>query len=66
MMKQWIYSKYFWRLWVPGGSLLAVTGCGLSDAQLTSILQSAITTGLNALLSQMATAMFGAISGGTV
>jgi len=54
--------KGFWRVWVPGGSLLLLGGCGLSDAQLTSILQSVILTGLNTLITQAISTLVG---GGT-
>lgn len=37
------------RIWMSGAALLAVGGC-LSDQQLSSILQSAVSTGLNTLL----------------
>jgi hypothetical protein len=60
MMKRWMLSRGLWRVWIPGGSLLALGGCGLSDAQLTSILQSVITTGLNTLLTQLLSALLGA------
>ena len=59
-MKRRIFSKRLWRVWLSGGSLLALGGCGLSDTQLASIFQSAVTTGLNALLSQIITSLFGA------
>lgn len=38
-------------LWTAGVSLYTLGGCGLSDAQLTGILQSAVSTGLNTLVS---------------
>jgi hypothetical protein len=59
-MKRSLFKRGFWRVWVPGGSLLLLGGCGLSDAQLTSILQSVITTGLSSLLTQIVSALFGA------
>lgn len=58
-MKRWMFSK---RVWLSGGSLLALGGCGLSDAQLASIFQSAVTTGLNALVTQILNALVGAAS----
>jgi hypothetical protein len=49
-------------MWIPGGSVLLLGGCGMSDAQLASIwqsvIQTALTTGLTQLLS--------ALSAGTV
>ena len=58
-MKRWMLSSKLWRVWVPGGSLLFLGGCGLSDAQLTSIATSAITTGLSTLVSQAIVTLFG-------
>lgn len=50
-MKRLMRSKALWRVCVPGASLLVFGGCNaLSDAQLTSILQSAVTTALNAFV----------------
>ena len=40
------------RLFIPGGSLLLLGECGFSDQQLSLIAQSAITTGLNTVVSQ--------------
>jgi hypothetical protein len=62
MMKRWTLSRRLWRVWVPGGWLLLLGGCGLSDVQLTSILQSAVTTGLNALFTQLISTLFGAVT----
>lgn len=64
-MKRWMLSSRLWRLWVPGGSLLLLGGCGLSDAQLTSIATSVITTGLSAFVSQLLTTLFSAASATT-
>ena len=64
-MKRWMLSKGLWRLWIPGGSLLLLGGCGLSDAQLASVWQSVITTALTTMMSQWATTLFGAASGAT-
>ncbi len=63
-MKQRRYSKVFWRIFLPGGSLFLLGGCNaLSDAQLTSILQSAIGTAMNAFLTNLISTLFS--SGGT-
>ena len=51
-MKRSIISRGFWRVWVPGSSILILTGCGLSDAQLASIWQSVIQTALTTALTQ--------------
>lgn len=50
MMKRWMLSSRRWRVWIAGGSLFLLGGCGLSDAQLTGIVQTAVSTGLNALV----------------
>lgn len=47
-----------------GGSLLLLGECGLSDQQLTSILTSTISTGLNTLVSQGLIALFTAFTQG--
>ncbi|MFQ5805485.1 MAG: hypothetical protein ACE5I3_03435 [Phycisphaerae bacterium] len=60
MMKWWMFSRGLWRVWIPGGSLLVLGGCGLSDAQLTAVLQSVITTGLNTFLVQLIATLLGA------
>ena len=64
MMKRPLLFSGLWRVWVPGGSLLLLSGCGLSDAQWSSILQSAVTTGLTALATQFAQAIVTVVTGG--
>lgn len=59
MMKRRMFSRGLWRVWVPGGSLFVLGGCGLSDAQLASMLQSVVTTGLNTLLAQLLATLLG-------
>jgi hypothetical protein len=49
-MKRWVSSSRLWKVCVPGATLFCLGGCGLSDAQLTSIATSVITNGLTALL----------------
>jgi len=49
MMRRMITMAKF-RLCIAGGSLLLLGGCGLSDSQLTGILQSLILTGLTGVL----------------
>lgn len=58
-MRRSIFSKRLLRVWVPGSSLLLLGGCGLSDAQLASILQSVVQTGLTTLVTQIITTIFG-------
>lgn len=58
-MKRWFSVRRFATLWLPGASLLALGDCALSDQQLTSIAQSAVTTGLNTLLSQLLASLLG-------
>ena len=52
-MRLWKSSSGLWRVWIPGGSLFLLGGCGLSDAQVASIVQSLISTGVSALVSQL-------------
>jgi hypothetical protein len=57
-MKRRIFSKGLCRLWLAGSSVLVLGGCGLSDAQLTSIAQSLVGTGLNSLLTAWLACLF--------
>lgn len=53
------------RLWAAGGSILILGGCNaLTDAQLTQILSSFVSTGLNALLTNAVGALFGTATTG--
>jgi hypothetical protein len=48
------------RLWAAGGSMLLFGGCNaITDAQLTQILSSFVTTGLNAILTNSIATLFG-------
>lgn len=58
MMKRWPFLRAFLRVWLPGGSLLLLGDCALSDQQLQSIASSTITTGLNTLITQALLAIF--------
>lgn len=58
IMKRSIFSKGLWRVWVPGSSVLLLGGCGLSDAQLSSIFQSVVQTGLTTLLTEAISSLF--------
>ena len=51
-MRRSIFSRGFWRVWIPGSSVLLLGGCGMSDAQLASIWQSVIQTALTTALTQ--------------
>jgi hypothetical protein len=57
-MKRAIFSKGLLRVWIPGSVLLVLGGCGLSDAQLASIFQSVVETGLTTLLTQIISTLF--------
>ena len=59
MMKWLMTRRSLIRVWMPGGSLLAISGCGLTDQQLTQIMQTVITTGLNLFVSQFVTTLAG-------
>ena len=61
MMRRMITKAKF-RLCIAGGSLLLLGGCGLSDAQLTSILQSLILTGLTGVLNAVLAGLLPAAS----
>lgn len=64
MIKRLMRSKALWRTIVPGGSLFVLGGCNaLSDAQLSAILQSTVTTSLNALVTSGLTAFLSAFTG---
>ncbi len=39
-------------MWIPGGFMLVLSSCGLSDAQLASIWQSVIQTALTSAVTQ--------------
>lgn len=62
MMKWWLVHQRLVRVCVPGGSLLLLGGCGLSDQQLVSITQTVITTGLSTFVQQLVTVL---VSAGT-
>lgn len=49
-MKNWFWRVRYLSLTLTSGGLLALGGCGLSDQQLTTIWQSVIQSGLNALV----------------
>lgn len=49
-------------IWCAGGTLFLSGGCPLSDQQLTSVLQSVISTGLNTVVTQGLTTL---VSGST-
>ena len=52
------------RVWAAGGSMLLFGGCNaISDAQLTQILSSFVTTGLNAILTNGIAALFANAAG---
>lgn len=49
-------KRTWWRMtrWMtPGAGALLLGGCGLSDQQLSSILTSLVSTGLNTLITQL-------------
>lgn len=57
-MRRRMWFSRFWRVWVPGGSLLVLGGCGLSDAQLSSIFQGAVETALTAIITGALSCVF--------
>lgn len=59
-----IANRWRWmRLMAASAGVTVLGGCGLSDAQLTQILQTVISTGLNTLLSQAISALFAGATG---
>jgi len=58
-MARWISVRRFATLWLPGGSLLALGDCALSDQQLTSIAQSVVSTSLNTIVTQILGSLLG-------
>lgn len=59
-----------WKRWrrvlAAGSTLWLLGGCPLTDQQITSITQSAISTGLNALVSNIVQGVFDIGGNGTV
>jgi hypothetical protein len=60
-MMTWLARNRVLRVLIPGASLLVLGGCPLTDAQIASIYQSAISTGLNTVVRQV----FEGLLGGT-
>jgi len=60
MVKWWLLHQRLVRVCVPGGSLLLLGGCGLTDQQLVSIAQTVITTGLSTFVQQLVTVLVSA------
>jgi hypothetical protein len=52
------------RVLVPGAGLLLLGQCGLSDQQLTAIAQSAVSSGLNTLITQALTVFVAGLGAG--
>ncbi|RMF82341.1 MAG: hypothetical protein D6744_06145 [Planctomycetota bacterium] len=65
MMKQFKYMccRGWTRVLVPGGSIALLGGCGLSDQQLSTLFATAVSTGLNTLVTQAIAALFGGLTG---
>lgn len=56
-MKSMKWARSAWvRVCLAGGSLFVLGDCGLSDQQLTAVAQSAISTGLNTLVTSFVSA----------
>ncbi len=64
MVRFWLAARLN-RFMIPGGALLVLGGCGLSDQQLTGILESLVSTGLNTLITQGLTALVESLAGGS-
>lgn len=65
MKRNSFWSTRFARIMIPGGSLLLLGDCGLSDQQLTSVAQSVLTTGLTTFVTQAISALF-SVGAGTM
>ena len=61
-MMTWLARNRVFRVLIPGASLLLLGGCPLTDAQIASIYQSAVSTGLNTVVRQL---FEGLLGGGT-
>lgn len=59
-MMTWLARNRLLRVLIPGASLLVLGGCPLTDAQIASIYQSAISTGLNTIVRQLFESALGA------
>jgi hypothetical protein len=57
MLKR-LARKSLFKVLIPGGSLLLLGSCPLTDSQITSIGQSAISTGLNTIVRQIFESLF--------
>jgi len=53
------------RILIPAAGLFLLGQCGLSDQQLTTIAQSAVSVGLNTLITQALLSLFGTGAGVT-
>ena len=59
-MKTGLLRAYCKKALIPGGLLLALGSCPLTDAQIASIIQSAISTSLNTVVQQLLSGVLGA------
>ncbi|MBI5863141.1 MAG: hypothetical protein HZB38_01245 [Planctomycetes bacterium] len=62
MFSRLVRSRAF-KLFVPGASLLLLGQCPLTDAQITAITQSAISTALNSAITQFLSGLLGTTTG---
>jgi hypothetical protein len=58
-MLNWLARSRVMRVLIPGASLLVLGGCPLTDAQIASIYQSALSTGLNTVVRQLFEGLLG-------
>ena len=59
MKRSWSYRLRYYSLTLAAGSMLAFSGCGLSDQQWASIWQSVVSAGLNTVVGNVLTTALG-------
>lgn len=64
-MKNWQIRMRYISLVLATSGLFMLNGCGLSDRQVSSIMQSVIQTGLNAMVSNFISTVFSLTSAAT-
>ncbi len=63
-MKKSLLPAYLRKILIPGGFLLALGSCPLTDAQIAAIIQSAISTSLNTVVQQILAGVLTTTTGG--
>lgn len=63
-MKMNLLPAFCKKALIPGGFLLALGSCPLTDAQIAAILQSAVSTSLNTVVQQILSGVLTTATGG--